>query len=60
MKPELRTRIIAFNKSVKEKGAKASDLDVLVSQISQLPAGQLKKVLTEEIQLILQKYGVRL
>ena len=58
MKPELRSRIIAFNKSVKEKGDKATDLDVLIAKIMELPPGQLKKVLSEDVMEILRKYGV--
>lgn len=58
MKRELRERIIAFNKSIKEKGDKAGDMDLLVSKIMELPPGQLKKVLTDDIVAILKKYGV--
>lgn len=58
MKPELRAKIIAYNKSVKEKGEKASDLDIIVAEIMKLPPGQLKKVLTDEVISVLEKYGV--
>ena len=57
---ELREKIIAFNKSVKEKAEKASDMEVLMAKILELPRGQLKKVLTDEIIEILAKYGVEL
>ena len=57
MKPELKAKILAFNKSVKEKGEKAADLDILVAGIKKLPYGQLKKVLTEEVMAVLDKYG---
>ena len=57
MKPELKAKIVAYNKAVKEKGEKASDLDIIVSQIMQLPYGQLKKVLTDEVLAVLAKYG---
>lgn len=60
MKPELRAKIIAYNESVKEKGEKASDLDIIVAQIAKLPPGQLKKVLTDEVIAVLKKYGVDL
>ena len=50
--------IIAYNKAVKEKGNKASDLDILVAGIMKLPYGQLKKVLTEEVLAVLKKYGI--
>lgn len=57
MKPELREKIIAYNKSVKEKGEKATDLDIIVAEIMKLPYGQLKKVLTEDVMAVLAKYG---
>ena len=48
-------------KAVKAKIAahkeKATDLDIIVSQIMKLPHGQLKKVLTEEVLAVLAKYG---
>lgn len=60
MKKELREKILAYNKSVKEKGEKASDMDVLIAAISKLPPGQLKKVLSNEVIEVLKKYGVEL
>ena len=57
MKPDLRAKIIAFNKSVKGNGEKAEDLDIIVAQIMKLPYGQLKKVLTDEVMAVLEKYG---
>lgn len=36
---------------------KATDLDIIVSQIMQLPYGQLKKILTDEVIAVLAKYG---
>lgn len=42
---------------IAEKTEKASDLDIIVSQIMQLPHGQLKKVLTDEVLAVLAKYG---
>ena len=57
MKPELKAKIIAYNKVVKEKSDKATDLDIIVAQIMKLPYGQLKKVLTEEVMTVLAKYG---
>lgn len=59
MKPELKAKILAYNKVVKEKGDKATDLDVLVSEIMKLPYGQLKKVLTDEVTAVLEKYGYK-
>ena len=57
MKPELREKILAFNRSVKEKGEKATDLDIIVAEIMKLPYGQLKKVLTDDVMAVLAKYG---
>lgn len=57
MKPELRKRIVDYNKSVAEKTEKATDLDIIVSEIMKLPPGQLKKVLTDEVIAVLKKYG---
>ena len=57
MKPELRERIIAYNKSVAERAEKAADLEIIVSEIMKLPLGQLKKVLNKEVIAVLEKYG---
>lgn len=57
MKPELKAKILAFNKSVREKTEKETDLDILVAEIRKLPYGQLKKVLTAEVLAVLEKYG---
>ena len=57
MKPELKAKIIAYNKSVKKNGEKATDLDIIVSEIMKLPYGQLKKVLTDDVMAVLKKYG---
>ena len=57
MKPELKEKIIAYNKTVKEKSEKATDLDIIVSELVKLPPGQLKKVLTDEVLVVLAKYG---
>lgn len=60
MKPELRKKIVAYNKSVAERTEKANDLDIIVSEIMKLPPGQLKKVLTDEVLAVLEKYGHKL
>ena len=57
MKPELKAKILAYNKAIKADKEKATDLDIMVSQIMKLPYGQLKKVLTEEVLAVLEKYG---
>ena len=60
MKPELKAKILAYNKEVKEKGEKASDLDIIVAAIKKLPPGQLKKVLTDDVIAVLKKYGIEI
>ena len=57
MKPELKAKILAYNKTRAVNKEKAGDLDIIVSQIMQLPYGQLKKVLTDEVMAVLEKYG---
>ena len=57
MKPELKEKILAFNRAAKAKSDKATDLDILVAEIMKLPYGQLKKVLTPQVLIILEKYG---
>ena len=54
MRPELRKRIIAYNQAV----AAAADMRAIAATFTQLPPGQLKKVLTQDIIDILAKYGV--
>jgi hypothetical protein len=56
---ELRARVIAFNKATAERKEKADDLDILITQIMKLPLGQLKKILTDEVIAVLEKYGVK-
>lgn len=60
MKPELREKILAYNRSVAERAEKANDLDTIVAEIMKLPPGQLKKVLTDRVLAVLNKYGVPL
>ena len=57
MRKELREKIIAYNKQARKRADKATDLDIIVAEILKLPYGQLKKVLTQDIIDILNKYG---
>lgn len=57
MNKNLKKRIHDFNRRRAEEGEKATDLDILVTEIMKLPPGQLKKVLTEEVVAVLAKYG---
>lgn len=54
---DLKEKINAIRQAFAEKKEKASDLDIIVSQIMELPYGQLKKVLTDEVMAVLAKYG---
>ena len=36
---------------------KSRDMDTLIAAITLLPYGQLKKVLTEDVMAVLEKYG---
>ena len=57
MKPALKAKILAYNKTAKEKADKATDLDIIVAEIMKLPYGQLKKVLSDDVLTVLEKYG---
>lgn len=59
MKAALREKILAYNREMAERKEKASDLDVLICAMLTLPCGQLKKVLTEPVMEILEKYGIQ-
>lgn len=52
-----RAELNALKAAIAEKKDKANDLDIIVSQIMELPYGQLKKVLTDDVMAVLEKYG---
>lgn len=54
-----RAELNKLKTSIMERKEKASDLDVLVTEIMKLPHGQLKKVLTDEVMAVLEKYGYK-
>lgn len=58
MKPELRKRIIAYNQAVAADAAAAADMRTIAAAMAQLPPGQLKKVLSDDVLAVLEKYGV--
>ena len=58
MKPELREKILAYNRAAAQRQEKADDMDVLINAFLRLPPGQLKKILTEEVMAVLAKYGL--
>lgn len=52
-------KVLAFNKRRADEGRKATDMDIVISKLSELPPGQLKKLLNdEELCAVLRKYGV--
>ena len=53
----MKEKINVIRQSFAEKKEKATDLDIIVSEIMKLPYGQLKKVLTDEVLDVLKKYG---
>lgn len=56
MKPELKERILAYNRARAEDKAKADDLMILLGA---LPPGQVKHLLRDETcAKILDKYGI--
>jgi hypothetical protein len=58
MKPELKQKIIEYNKRVKEKAEKADDCEVLISALFRVPYGQLKKIISDDVVFsVLKKYG---
>ena len=52
-----RKELNALKAKISEKKEKASDLDVIVEEVMKLPYGQLKKVLTDGVMAVLEKYG---
>ena len=53
----LKQRILAYNKEMAQRKERAADLQILVDELCKLPHGQLKKLLTEEVLGVLEKYG---
>ena len=52
-----RAELNELKAKIAEKKDKATDLDIIVSQIMKLPYGQLKKIMTDEVMAVLEKYG---
>ena len=57
MTRELKEKILVFNRKAKERKEKASDLDILIGALMQLPPGQIKKLLTQDVLTVMEKYG---
>lgn len=59
MSPELREKILAYNREMAQRKEKATDLDIIISAVLKLAPGQVKKFLSdEEVLAVLSKYGV--
>ena len=54
---ELKAMAYALNRANKARVEKCADMDVLVSAIMELPYGQVKKLMNEEVMAVLAKYG---
>ena len=54
---DMKEKIKVIKSDFAKKKEKATDLDIIVSQIMKLPYGQLKKVLTDEVLAVLERYG---
>lgn len=52
-------KVFAFNAKRKAQDEKAADVDVLVRAMLELPPGQLKKLLSDEVLAVLKKYGYK-
>ena len=57
MKPELRERILAYNRAMAKRQEKAEDMEIIAGALLTLPPGQLKKLLTPEVLAVLEKYA---
>ena len=56
---DLKEKAAFLRAAFKEKREKATDLEIIVGEVMKLPYGQLKKVLTEPVLQVLEKYGVK-
>lgn len=54
---EWKTAALKRKQVIEANDEKATDLDIIVTEILKLPYGQLKKVLTEPVMAVLEKYG---
>lgn len=52
-----KTAALKRKQVIEANDEKATDLDIIVTEVLKLPYGQLKKVLTEPVMAVLEKYG---
>lgn len=60
MANQWKERVIAYNRHRKEVDEKASDMQIIADKLAQLPPGQLKKILDDDMIAVLKKYGVEI
>ena len=58
MNKDLYEMIIKYNKVQNENSEMAKDLKVILDEMKKLPYGQLKKLLTDEVIKVFEKYGI--
>ena len=51
-------RAFEYNRKLAEEREAAADMQTIAGKLAQLPPGQLKKILDEDVLAILAKYGV--
>ena len=56
---DLKEKAAAIRTAFQDKKERATDLEIIVREVMKLPYGQLKKVLTEPVLQVLEKYGVK-
>ena len=56
---DLKEKVAAIRTAFQDIKERATDLEIIVGEIAKLPYGLLKKVLTEPVLQVLEKYGVR-
>jgi hypothetical protein len=58
IRKELKDKILAYNRESAKQNEKSSDMDTLIAALGRLPWGQLKKLLTDDVVAVLNKYGI--
>lgn len=56
---DVKEKVTFIRAAFGKKKEQATDLEIIVGEVMKLPYGQLKKVLTEPVLAVLEKYGVR-
>ncbi len=52
-------KVLQYNKRRAAEGRKATDMDIVISKLCELPPGQLKKLMMDkELCAVLRKYGL--